>query len=278
MHEARISPRARPVEKFALATCRSRFLSLCAVAIAVAFSPQPAEAQDCGSWYRPVLCQVELVAVDSNYQRVALGERSRIELAPREQISLELDARDQGGRRFPRERLAIGYDDGDCRRMLNVEDRGEGEFRVSAASAQGRCTLEIWVPNNLNFFWEIDVEIRAAARTIYSRPEAEVVVNAVYAALLTRAPDAASFSSAVAEIRSGNLETLLNAMLRSQEFREVTSRMTAAQILEQFYLGILDREGDSAGVRLYLGEMQRRQYVSVLLKLIRSPEFERRLG
>ena len=105
-----------------------------------------------------------------------------------------------------------------------------------------------------------------------------MVVNAVYAALLTRAPDAASFSSAVAEIRSGNLETLLNAMLRSQEFREVTSRMTAAQILEQFYLGILDREGDSAGVRLYLGEMQRRQYVSVLLKLIRSPEFERRLG
>jgi len=244
----------------------------------VAFSPQPAEAQDCGSWYRPVLCQVELVAVDSNYQRVALGERSRIELAPREQISLSLEARDQGGRRFPRERLAIGYDDGNCRGMLDVDDRGEGEFRVSATAAQGRCTLEIWVPNNLNFFWEIDVVIRAAARITYSRAEAEVVVNAVYAALLTRAPDAASFSSAVAEIRSGNLETLLNAMLRSQEFREVTSRMTAAQILEQFYLGILDREGDSAGVRLYLGEMQRRQYVSVLLKLIRSPEFERRLG
>jgi len=30
-------------------------------------------------------------------------------------------------------------------------------------------------------------------------------------------------------------------------------------------------------VRLYLGEMRRRQYTSVLLKLIRSPEFERRL-
>ena len=36
-----------------------------------------------------VLCQVGL---DSNYQRVALGERSRIVLAPLEQISLELDA------------------------------------------------------------------------------------------------------------------------------------------------------------------------------------------
>ncbi len=54
--------------------------------------------------------------------------------------------------------------------------------------------------------------------------------------------------------------------------------MTAAHILEQFYPGILDREGDRAGVRLYLGEMRRRQYASVLLKLIRSPEFEGRLG
>jgi len=244
----------------------------------VVLSPEPAAAQDCGSWYRPVLCQVELVAIDSDYQRVALAERSRIELAPREQISLELDARDQGGRRFPRERLAIGYDDGDCRRMLNVDDRGEGEFRVSATAAEGRCTLEIWVPNNLNFFWEIDVEIRAAARTIYSRSEAGVVANAVYAALLGRAPEAAGFSSAVAEIQSGNLEALIDAMLRSREFLDVTSGLTAAQILEQFYQGILDREGDSAGVRLYLGEMRRRQYAGVLLKLIRSPEFEGRLG
>jgi hypothetical protein len=105
-----------------------------------------------------------------------------------------------------------------------------------------------------------------------------VVTNAVYAALLARAPDASGFSSAVAEIQSCNLETLLIAMLGSQEFRAATSGMTAAQILEQFYQGILDREGDSAGVRLYLGEMRRRQYASVLLKLIRSPEFERRLG
>ena len=261
-----------------LATLSRRCLPLFAVAFAVLFTPQPAEAQDCGDWYRPVLCRAQLVAVDSNYQRVAIGDGSGIELAPREQITLELDACDQAGRRFPAERMAIGYDEGNCRRMLSVDDRGEGEFRISATAAQGRCTLEIWVPNNLNFHWEIDFEIRAAARSTYERGEAQVVATALYAAILNRDPDAAGYGSAVTEIQSGNLEAQIAGMLGSGEFRQLAGDKTPAQILEQFYQGILGREGDSAGVRLYLGEMRRGQYASVLLKLIRSPEFEGRLG
>lgn len=237
----------------------------------------PAAAQDCGDWYRPMVCRAELVATDSDHQSVRLGERSRIELAPRQRIDLELDARDQRGRRFPSDRLALSYDDYGCRSMFRLEDRGEGQLRISATAAEGRCTLQIWMPNNLNFTWEIALEIRVDARTSYDRSEAQFLANALYTAILNRAPDAGGSSSAVAEIQAGNLEAQIDAMTRSAEFRQAIDGTTAAQILERFYQGILGREGDSPGVRLYLGEMRRGRYAGVLLKLIRSPEFERRL-
>ncbi|MGD8331803.1 MAG: DUF4214 domain-containing protein [Acidobacteriota bacterium] len=237
----------------------------------------PAAAQDCGDWYRPVVCTAELTVTDSNYDRARLGDRADIRLAPREQITLELEARDQRGSRFPAERLVLQYDAYRCGSMLRVDDEGEGRLRVTATAAEGRCTLELWLPNNLNFAWEIDFEINVSARIGYERREAEVIANALYAALLNREPDPGGFSSAVAEIQSGNLEVQVNSMVRSGEFRQVINGMTPTQILDQFYQGILQRAGDSAGVRLYLGEMRRGEYTSVLLKLIRSPEFERRL-
>ena len=236
--------------------------------------PATAIAQDCGDWYRPVVCAVELLATDSDRETVRLDDRSGVVLAPHDQIEFQIDARDQRGMRFPAERLALSYDDYDCRSMLNVEDRGEGLLRVAAIATEGRCRLEIWMPNNLNFQWQIDVEISVAARSGYERAEAEILTNALYAAILNREPDSSGFSGAVAEIQFGNLDAQIDAMTRSAEFRQVIGGMTAPQILKQFYQGILGRQGDSAGVRLYLAEMQRGQYASVLRKLIRSPEFE----
>jgi hypothetical protein len=249
------------------------------VLAAAAFSllPEPAAAQDCGNWSRPVLCTAELVATDADRRALEVSGRSGIVLAPREQIFFELVGRDQAGRRFPAEWLALGYNDRNCGSILTVESLGEGQLRVSASASGGRCRLEIWVPNNLNFFWDIDIEVSAAARSGYSRSEAVVVVNALYQAILAREPDAGSFNSAVAEVQAGNLDTLVTSMFRSSEFREKSAGVNPATLLEQFYQGILGRESDSAGVRLYQAEMRRGQYSSVLLKLIRSPEFERRL-
>ena len=60
-----------------------------------------AMAQDCGDWYRPVVCRAELVATDAAYDETRIGERDHLDLAPRGQIELELEARDQDGRLFP---------------------------------------------------------------------------------------------------------------------------------------------------------------------------------
>ena len=237
----------------------------------------PASAQDCGNWPYPVLCTADLVLTDGSFDRRTLGGETSIGLAPRGEVELELDGRDQRGRYFPGERLALDYDDRDCGSMLRVEDLGEGRVRVEAAATQGSCTLEIFAPNNLNFRWLLEVEISAAARVRYSRTESEFLVRALYLAILNREPDPGGFSLAVTEIEGGNLEGQIEGMLRYAPFRGGGAGWSPEQILEQFYQGILGREADSGGVRVYLGEMRRGQYASVLLKLIRSPEFERRL-
>ena len=236
-----------------------------------------AEAQDCGSWSRPVLCRAELVATDSDRQSVNLSQHSRIELAPREQFDVELIGRDQRGRYFPLERLVLGYESRDCGSMISVDERDSTLLRIGARAAEGRCTLIVWVPGNLNFEWEIDIEISVGARVGYSRGESEFVVNALYQAILERDPDAPAFRPAVAEVQAGNLDNLVASMFGSSEFRETATGVDAPTLLDRFYQGILGRESDSGGVRMYLGEMRRGQYASVLLKLIRSPEFERRL-
>ncbi len=238
---------------------------------------RPAAAQDCGNWSYPVLCSADLVATDGAYDRQVLGRETRIRLGPREQLDLELDARDQRGRYFPGDRLALGFDANRCGSMLRIEDLGEGRLRIEASATQGRCTLEVFAPNNMNFRWLLEVEISAAARASYDRAEAELLVNALYLAILNREADPGGFGPATNMVQSGDLEAQVDGMLRSGEFREVSADLSTAELLEQFYQGILGRDGDSAGVRLYQGEMRRGQYASVLLKLIRSPEFERRL-
>jgi hypothetical protein len=254
-----------------------RTVALAVISAACFLLPSAAAAQNCGDWYRPVVCTADLVLTDTDRRTDQLDDGDRLELGPRDTVEIEIEARDQRGSRFPADRLTLGYDEYDCRSMLRVEDEGEGRLRITASAAEGRCRLEVWMPNNLNFQWEIEVEISVGARAGYERAEAELLATALYAAILDREPDSGGLSGAVAEIQIGNLDAQIAAMTRSTEFRQAITGKLPQDILEQFYRGILDRPSDSAGMRLYLSEMQRGQYASVLTKLIRSPEFERRL-
>jgi hypothetical protein len=182
--------------------------------------------------------------------------------------------RDQTGRRFPSDRLVLASDARDCRSILDVDERAGGVLHLRARAAEGRCQLALWSPGNLNFEWVLEVEISPGARTTYTRGEAETIVTALYRATLGREPDDGGYGSAVQEVQTGNLDALIESMIRSQEFRG-REPMDAGVLLEQFYGGVFDRRPDSGGVRLYLNELQQRRYADVLLKLIQSPEFER---
>ncbi len=234
-------------------------------------------AQDCGNWSRPVVCRADLLLLDSDRNTDRLVERDDLELAPRERIELEIEARDQRGSRFPLDRFALAYDDYRCDSMLRIEERDEGRLEIEATASEGRCTLQLWLPNNLNFVWEIDIEIDPRGRTEYARSEAEVIANALYVGLLGREPDDGGFRGAVSEIERGNLESQVSAMVRSEEFQRRTTNLDSEELLGSLYEGILGRGIDSGGVRQYLDDVQRRRYADVVLALLRSPEFEQRL-
>lgn len=236
-----------------------------------------AVAQDCGNWSRQVVCQADLILRDAERRTTELDERDEFEIGPRERIELELDARDQRGSRFPAERLALAWDEYRCGSMFEIEDLGEGRLEIEARASEGQCELTVWLPNNLNFEWRLDLAIAARARTSYERAEAELIANALYIGLLGREPDDGGFRGAVSEIERGNLESQVTAMVRSEEFQRRTTNLDSAALLDSLYQGILGRDVDGGGTRQYLDDMQRRRYVDVVLALLRSAEFENRL-
>lgn len=253
--------------------------TLTAIALAAAAlcgAPALATAQDCGSWPQPVLCEAHLLATTDGAKAERLKSDSRVRLAPRGQVDLEIDGRDQRGRRFPDEYLALGYRAEGCARLLQFEDRQRG-LRVRARGDAGRCRVELWVPGNLNFRWELDVDVDPAARTSYSRRDAEIVVRTLYRAVLQRDVDQDSLRAAVAEIQQGNLESLVGSMVRSGEFLTRRGRISPEEMLDAFYDGVFSRPPDSGGVKDYLNLVRQGRHAEVLLRLIRSPEFEKRL-
>lgn len=240
-------------------------------------SSQPAMAQECGAWSLPVLCEVELIATGDAGDNQRFNGRAPYRLAPRGWMDLELAGRDQQGRRFPVERIVLGYNETNCRRFLDIQNRGQRGLRITARTDAGQCRLQVWAPGNLNFEWELEIEVDPGARTSYSRRDAEFIVEALYSAVLDRGSDRQSQRSAVAEVQQGNLENLLNSMLRSQEFGASLAAVPAEELLDRFYRGIFNRDADSGGIGEYLGLVRSGQHADTLLRMIQSTEFERRL-
>ena len=235
-----------------------------------------ARAQDCGSWPRPVVCEAGLVAVGEDGRASRLDERARLRLAPRERIELRVEARDQRGRRFPVDRLALQHDGRGCRGLVNVEPV-EGGLRLTANVGAERCRLMVWMPGNLNFEWEVELEVDPRARTSYSRAQSDFVVRALFRGLLDRAIDGDSLRAASTEVQLGNLDSLVEGIVRSPEFRSSLSGVSPEGLLDRFYAGLLGRQTDTAGVRTFLPQVRGRRYQDVVMALVQSPEFERRL-
>lgn len=114
--------------------------------------------------------------------------------------------------------------------------------------------------------------------TFNERSDAETVAKRLYWATVGREADARGLTQATAEIQKGNLQQQVNSMVAAQEFRQKIAGMTAPQILEQFYRGMLNRAPDQAGIDAFLPRMEQRQYAAVLLEMTGSPEFRERLS
>ncbi len=232
----------------------------------------------CGQ--RPYVCEVEIRAARGGERPREIDPRRGLRLSAGETIDLEIQGIDQSGRRFPAERAAFGLDlDRRCPRgFVRVEERGDGRFRISPGGGRGECDLWLWVPGNLNLEWRLPLTVGATALDGYSRAQAETIARALYQALLGRDADPPGLAAAVAEIQRGRLSSQIEGMARSPEFSSRRSGLSAGQLLDSFYLGLLGREADSSGVRTYLRDVERGKIAEVVMDIVRSEEFESRLA
>jgi hypothetical protein len=117
----------------------------------------------------------------------------------------------------------------------------------------------------------------SGAQDTYTRPQARYVGQRLYRALLARDVDEGSIRAVADEIEEGRLRAQIDSILRSPEFRSQSAPLGAEALLDQIYEGLLGRPVDPGGTRTYLPRIQRRQYAGVLMAIIESREFRRRL-
>jgi hypothetical protein len=111
-----------------------------------------------------------------------------------------------------------------------------------------------------------------------STADAEAVAGLLYQGILGREADSEGLRSNATGIRRGSLEAVVRGLVESDEFANGTGQKSPRQILNQFYRGLLGRSPDSAGVNAFMPRMDRAQYVSVVMEIVNSNEFQNNLG
>jgi len=119
---------------------------------------------------------------------------------------------------------------------------------------------------------------RTATTATFTREEAEVVARRLYLAILDREPDAGGLPGTIEQLQRGQLQQRITQMLQSPEFRTQVANRPPREILEQFYEGLLGRATDPGGVTSFLPRVEKRQYASVLVDIVNSPEFRQQLS
>ncbi len=236
-----------------------------------------ADCPACGP--EPRICVVQIGILREGERRPRLlGNRELVRLAPGEKITLELEALDQYGRTFPANRSGFEatFDRRCPRSLLRLRELDANRFEVESDRERGKCELLVWVPGNLNLEWSVPIEVRGLALTGYSLSQSEALATRLYRALLGREPDPEGLTAATREIQRGRLLQQIRAMAGSAEFAQARSRLSASQLLDQIYRGLLGREPDSSGVRTYLGQVERGEIAEVVFSIVRSEEFEER--
>lgn len=111
----------------------------------------------------------------------------------------------------------------------------------------------------------------------YTREQARYVSQRLYQALLDRRVDEASIRAVIDEVQAGRLRAQVDSIVRSPEFRSQSAPLAAEALLERIYQGLLGRPVDPGGTRTYLERVRRREYAAVVMAIVDSREFQRRL-
>lgn len=244
----------------------------------LAFLPALCWAQP-GSWSRPYLADLRLWLEQEESPRRELPASASVELEAGQQALLVLEPLDQWGAPFPRQRAGFFLQGEEtCQGLVELAWESPTRLRVAAGTRRGRCRLELVALGNFNLAWPLELTVTSLAAGGYTRQQAEFIVNRLYRALFNRDPDPQGFVAAVAEVQRNRLGSLLEGMLKSEEFKKTWAGLSPSAFLEQVYRGLLRRPPDSAGVARYLREVERGKLKGVLADLIHSEEFEQAMA
>jgi hypothetical protein len=116
-------------------------------------------------------------------------------------------------------------------------------------------------------------QVQGRPGVTYTRGDAETIARRLYHAVLGRDADPKGLSVTIANVQRGDLMSVIDSLFASAEFRTTQQSKEPAELLEQFYQGLLDRLPDTPGVRAYLPRVDRREYAAVVFDMIGSPEF-----
>lgn len=252
-------------------------LAACLILVAALWVPARAQTGNRGS-DRPVVVNVDFTLKRSGERDRELNVSRPLQLASGERLVIATVPIDQNGRRFPLNRFRLDVDPAaDCRGRVEAE-WSSGELRVRAGNSRGACTVAVWVPGNLNLDYTLTFEVGGLGVTNYSRQQAGDIVDRLYRAVLQRSPDEASRGTAIAEVQRGRIEGQIASLIQSSEFQELRQQQSPVDLLTAFYQGLFSREPDSPGLRQYLVELERGRHAQVIMILVQSEEFERRLA
>lgn len=251
-------------------------------------APAPAAAQDCDAdWDQPYVCDIELVA-SVRGQSARSPVRDTLRLAPGSSTVLSVRPVDQAGRGFPAERFAYQIVPGSaCRGLVDIGEQSHGEIRIDAGNRAGSCELTLRPANNLNLDRRVTLdvtgttlgEVRDPADSVGDYDDrSEILASWLYRALLGREGERSGVAATAAAIAAGQLDQQVDSMLASPEFTERRRGMSAAQLLDSFYQGLLGRSPDPAGARRYTDDMIRGEFDEVLEEILESDELRDRLN
>ncbi len=230
-------------------------------------------------WTKPVLAGIEvrIQGPDGRFERLRFA-REGVTVPMGGGVTIEITGLDQEGREFPPDRTSLEVvPDRDARDLVMVRDEGRGRFRITARDRRGKGRILVRAANNLNLEWPVPLRVEGPGADGYSRAEAEFIATALYRALLGRGPDREGLEAATAEIERGRLKAQVRGMLTSAEFRQKASGLSAVALLDRLYRGLLGRTPDADGTRQYLADLERHRVEKVVLSILHSDEFARRL-
>jgi hypothetical protein len=103
-----------------------------------------------------------------------------------------------------------------------------------------------------------------------------VLLPLVYRAMLNREPDASGIASNGPRIDAQGavgMQAVATGIASSQEFIALRGSLSSAQLVDQFYRGILGRAADPAGLATFTPQLDAGKYTAVIGQLIQSGEF-----